>query len=174
MSIENPRGFLRERYFRIAFEVGVWAKGAFALVELAGGVLAFFVSHRLIVALASDLTQGELAENRHDLIANFLMRSAENSSVSTQHFTAIYLSSHGLIKLWLAIGLLRRRLWYYPTAIVIFTLFIAYQLYRYTATHSIWLLLITALDVIVIGLTWHEYRFLGGHPGAAKGPTPLV
>jgi len=34
------------------------------------------------------------------------------------------------------------------------------QLYRYSYTHSIWLLLVTVLDLIVIGLTWHEYKYL--------------
>ncbi|MHB8885982.1 MAG: DUF2127 domain-containing protein [Methylovirgula sp.] len=69
------------------------------------------------------------------------------------------------MKLWLIIGLLRKKLWYYPVAIVVFGLFIAYQLYRYAFSHSVWLLLITVLDVVVIGLTWHEYRFLHGRPG---------
>ena len=42
----------------------------------------------------------------------------------------------------------------------IFGLFIVYQLYRLSLTHSLWLLVITAVDVLVIGLTWHEYRYL--------------
>jgi Predicted membrane protein (DUF2127) len=63
-----------------------------------------------------------------------------------------------------------RRLWYYPVAIIVFALFIAYQLYRYTFSHSVWLLLITALDIIVIALTWHEYRFMRApHQAAASG-----
>ena len=75
-------------------------------------------------------------------------------------FAAVYLLGHGVIKLWLIIGLLREKLWYYPTALVVFGLFIVYQLYRYSFTHSIWLLLITIVDLVVIGLTWHEYRYL--------------
>ena len=43
---------------------------------------------------------------------------------------------------------------------VAFGLFIAYQLYRYTYTHSIWLLLFSVLDLGVIALTWHEYRYI--------------
>jgi uncharacterized membrane protein len=34
------------------------------------------------------------------------------------------------------------------------------QLYRYVFTHSPWLLVLTALDLVVILLTWHEYRLL--------------
>jgi uncharacterized membrane protein len=45
-------------------------------------------------------------------------------------------------------------------ALVVFGLFIVYQLYRYTHTHSIWLLAITGLDIVVIMLTWYEFRHL--------------
>jgi len=60
----------------------------------------------------------------------------------------------------LIIGLLREKLSYYPVAIAVFALFIAYQLYRFSFTHSIGLMLIAMVDVVVIGLTWHEYKYL--------------
>jgi uncharacterized membrane protein len=65
-----------------------------------------------------------------------------------------------LAELWLIVGLLRQKLWYYPVAIVVFSLFAVYQLYRFAFSHSVWWLLITAVDLIVIGLTWHEYKYL--------------
>ena len=74
-----------------------------------------------------------------------------------------YLLSHGVIKAVLIVGLLREKLWYYPVAIIVFVSFILYQLYRFNHTHSIWLLLITLLDIVVIWLTWHEYRYLQKH-----------
>ena len=80
--------------------------------------------------------------------------------MSTRNFTAVYLLSHGVIKLGLIIGLLRERLGSYPVATAIFGLFIVYQLFRFSLTHSLWLVVITAVDVLVIGLTWHEYRYL--------------
>jgi uncharacterized membrane protein len=106
------------------------------------------------------MTREELLEDPRDFIANYLFQSAQHFSVSARNFTAVYLLSHGVIKLWLIIGLLRQRLGYYPVAISIFGLFIVYQLYRFSLTHSLWLLVITAVDVLVIGLTWHEYRYL--------------
>ena len=65
--------------------------------------------------------------------------------------------SHGVVKLWLIIGLLRQKLWYYPLAAAVFGLFIVYQ---YSFTNSLWLLVLSAVDVAVIALTWHEYRYL--------------
>ena len=46
-------------------------------------------------------------------------------------FAAIYLLSHGVIKVVLVASLFRELLWAYPAAIVVFTLFIVYQLYPY-------------------------------------------
>jgi uncharacterized membrane protein len=41
--------------------------------------------------------------------------------------------------------------------------FIVYQLYRYTQTHGFGLLLLTLLDLVVVGLTWHEYGLMCRH-----------
>jgi len=149
-----------EKNIRLAFYVSLWAKGAFALSEVVGGVAGFFVSTQLMREFAVWVTRHEFAEDPHDVVANLFLDSIQNLTVGTLNFAAIYLLAHGVIKLWLIIGLLRRRLWYYPVAIIIFGLFIVYQLYRYSYTHSIWLLLVTVLDLIVIGLTWHEYKYL--------------
>lgn len=151
---------LDKKSVHLAFRISLWTKGVFALTEVAGGIAAFFVTRQFLVEAASTITQGELAEDPRDLVANVLLHSAQHLSLGARYFTALYLLSHGVIKLWLLTGLLRERLRYYPTALVVFALFVFYQLYRFDATHSLWLLVITAVDALVIGLTWHEYRYL--------------
>jgi len=42
--------------------------------------------------------------------------------------------------------------------IALLTLFIAYQLYRISYTHSLGLIFLTLFDVFVVWLTWKEYR----------------
>lgn len=46
----------------------------------------------------------------------------------------------------------------YPASLVVMTLFIAYQVYRYTYTHGIGLIFLTLFDLVVMWLVWHEYR----------------
>ncbi len=104
------------------------------------------------------LTQEELVEDPRDVVANALLRWAGGLSVQTEHFYALYLLSHGLVKLALVAGLLRNKLWAYPASIVVMLGFIAYQLYRYSYTHSPGLIALTVLDVVVIALVWHEWR----------------
>ena len=149
-----------EKNIHLVFEVSLWLKGVFALLEIVAGIATYFVPQQLLLSLVQWVTKDEFAEDPHDLVANYLLHSVQNLSIGAQDFAAIYLLAHGVIKLWLIIGLLRKRLWYYPVAIIVFGLFIVYQLYRFTFTHSVWLILITALDVVVIALTWHEWRYL--------------
>jgi uncharacterized membrane protein len=162
-----PRRLLDQTKVHLVFEVSLWLKGLFAVSEIMAGIAVYFISQQFLLSIVLWVTKDEFAEDPHDLIANFLLHTVQNLSVSAQSFTALYLLAHGVIKLWLIIGLLREKLWYYPVSLVVFALFIIYQLYRYTITHSVWLLLITALDMVVIALTWREYRFLRGrlqHP----------
>lgn len=151
---------LSEHNLHIAFRISLFLKGLFALSEILAGIGTYFVTRRLLVEIVRTVTRAELSEDPRDFVANYLLHSAQNLSIGAEHFAGLYLLSHGIVKLWLIVGLLRQRLWYYPTAIVVFTAFIAYQLYRFTFTHSVWLLLLTVVDALVIALSWHEYRFL--------------
>lgn len=154
------RKFFGENSLHLAFRIGLFLKGAFALTESIAGIAAYFFTQRLLHSLVYTITQDELAEDSRGLIANFLRQSVNHFTGNTQHFAAYYLLGHGVVKLWLIIGLLRKQLWYYPVAIAVFGLFVVYQLYRFSFTHSLWLLLITALDLAVMALTWYEYQFL--------------
>jgi uncharacterized membrane protein len=151
---------LEEKNIHLVFEVSLFLKGAFAIAEVLAGIGVYFVTQQFLFRLVERVTREELLEDRRDWIANYLFQSAQHFSVSTRNFTAVYLLSHGVVKLWLIVGLLRGKLRYYPIAIAVFGLFILYQLYRFNLTHSVWLLLITAVDMVVIGLTWHEYGYL--------------
>lgn len=169
MSLVAIKNYLfEEKRIHLFFVVSLWSKGAFALSEIIGGIAAFFVTKQFLVNVALWVTQHEFAEDPHDVIANYLLHSVQTLSIGAQDFAAIYLLGHGIIKLWLIVGLLRERIWYYPVALMVFGLFIVYQLYRYSFTHSIWLLLITVIDLIVIGLTWHEWRYLRVATNATK------
>lgn len=149
-----------EKNVHLAFEISLMLKGVFALAEIAVGIFAYVVTRQFLLDMVHAITRTELTEDPRDFVANYLLHAAQSLSVSSQHFTAFYLLSHGVIKLWLIIGLWRKKLGYYPTAIAVFGLFILYQVYRYSFKHSLLLLLITALDVVVIGLTWFEYQHL--------------
>jgi uncharacterized membrane protein len=149
-----------EKNVRRAFEVSLVLKGILAILEILGGVLVYFVTQEFLLKLILAFTKQEFIEDPDDTLARYLIQFAQDFSVNSRLFVSFYLLSHGIVKLFLIVGLMRRKLSYYPAAILVFTLFIVYQLYRFSFTHSIWLLLITLLDAVVIWLTWHEYKLI--------------
>jgi uncharacterized membrane protein len=125
-----------------------------------GGIALFVVTPGLILRVVRVLTQDELTEDPRDLVANALRHAARHLTFATEHFMAIYLLVHGLVKVILVWALLARVLLAYPISMVIFTGFIVYQMYRYTFTHGAGLLILSALDLVVIALILLEYRAL--------------
>ncbi|HEV2751968.1 MAG TPA: DUF2127 domain-containing protein [Gemmatimonadales bacterium] len=150
----------RERIVHLLFEIGVIAKGIDGVLEIVGGVLLLLISPTQLHYIARILTQHELSEDPHDIVANYILHSSQGLSAGVKLFGAIYLLWHGVVKGGLVTALLLKRRWAYPTAIVAFLLFLVYQLYRYSHTSAPELLLLSVLDVVVILLTWFEYRRL--------------
>ena len=145
------------------FRFSVILKGLHALTEIAGGLLFHFVSAPTVLHWVNLLTQEELTEDPRDFVATHLLSAAQNLTGATQSFYAFYLISHGLIKVVLVAGLLKEKLIAYPLSLAALGGFIAYQLYRYSYTHSFGLIVLTVFDLIVIALVWHEWRLLRRH-----------
>jgi uncharacterized membrane protein len=151
---------MNEHRIHQIFQISIILKGAHALIESAGGIALYLISTDSILALVNRITQEELLEDPHDFLATRLLHMAQDFSVANKSFYAFYLLSHGLVKLWLVVGLLRNRLWSYPASLVVMTAFIVYQLYRFSYTYSVGLILLTIFDVFVIVLIWHEWRLI--------------
>lgn len=140
------------------FEVGIILKGLDGVLEVLGGLLLVLVSPAAIDRIVTTLTQHELSEDPHDLIATHLLKTAHGLTGSAVRFGAAYLLSHGLVKIVLVVALLRNRLWAYPWMIAFLVAFIIYQGYRLTFKPSFGLAALTAFDIFIAWLTWREYR----------------
>ena len=150
----------RQSLVHIAFRIGIFFKGLDGALEIFGGLLLFFIKPETISRVVIALTQRELGRDQDDAVASYLVQGARRFSASSQTFAGVYLLSHGVIKIFLVASLLRGRLLAYPMAIVVFTLFIVYQMYRYYLHPSIEMIALSILDAIVIVLTGLEYRRL--------------
>ena len=125
---------------------------------MAAGVALYLVSNAAILGIVHWLTRGELTEDPRDFIANMLVHSAEALSVAEKTTAAVYLLSHGAIKLFLVIMVLRDKSWAYPLFMAALALLIAYQSYQIALGFSLWMTVLTVFDAAVLVLTWHEYR----------------
>ena len=130
----------------IAFEVGIVLKGLNGLVELVGGILMLVFSPSAVRQFIVTVS------HRPDFAAKL--------SSHDERFAAIYLLSHGIIKGVLVYGLLKEQMWAFPWAIAIFAAFGVYQIIHYVVQPSIWMIILTVLDVFVILLTIAEWRRL--------------
>jgi uncharacterized membrane protein len=142
---------MHEERIHEIFVVSIVLKGLHALIEIVGGIALYFFRTATIVHWLY-----ARAGESNDLIAKF----ARTFTGKEHHFYALYLVSHGLVNLAIVIALLSQRLWAYPATFAVLISFMGYQLYRYTYTHDIGLIALTMLDLIVLGLAWHEYALV--------------
>jgi uncharacterized membrane protein len=138
------------------FRVSLILKAADAVLEMVGGVLFLVVPPSALGRIVVALTQHELSEDPHDLVANFL-REATQHLVGARSFGAVYLLSHGVSKIVLVVEIFRGRLWAYPAMLVLLGAFIVYQTYRLVHAFTIGMLALTLFDLFVVWLTWREY-----------------
>jgi uncharacterized membrane protein len=148
-----------DRIYRL-FRISVVLKGANALLEIAGGILAFGIRPGVITDIALYLTQGELARHPNDFFAGQLLQWAQHYSIGSARFAAFYLLSHGSVKLGLVIGLLKGQMWAYPSSLAVFGIFVLYQTYLFTLNHSPAVILLTLFDLIVMWFIWREYKIV--------------
>lgn len=150
-------------FIHIGFEIGLLFKGIDGALEIIGGILLLFLNPSRLSRLTQFLLKHELSEDPKDRVANALLTLSQNFSIDSQYFGIFYLITHGIIKFFIIFLLWRRKLWAYPFAIVTLTLFIFYQIYRFSIDHSIWLILLSLFDLIMIILTYLEYRRMKIH-----------
>ena len=107
----------------------------------------------LLVRLAAK----ELLHDPHDRIAATLRHLADDLDGHAS-FPAVYLIAYGVVKVVLAIALLRDHRGAYPLAIVTLGALAAYQVYRFTHTHASMLPVLAAVDIAIAWLVWREGR----------------
>lgn len=152
---------LRERRaIRLYFDVSVILKGLVSFLEVVAGVVALFVPVSVLTDFLLNLAGGELVEQPGDLLAQTVVHAAQQLSLTSGTFIAVYLLSRGLIKLLLVVALLRNQLWAYPVSLVVLGAFVAYQAYQFGIGHSLFIVLLTIFDLIVMYFIWREWRIL--------------
>ncbi len=73
------------------------------------------------------------------------------------YFIAAYLIFWGAVDVVLSISLLKHKLWAFPVSLVLIFVFVLYEIFRYTHTHSGILLGIIVVDIFLIWIIRSEY-----------------
>jgi len=150
----------KKEFMHRLFRVSIFIKGIDGILEFIGSLILFFVSSSLITNFVETIFQHELTQDPTDLIANYLINTSLNISLSTQLFAAIYLFIHGVTKIGIVLSLWYNKLRSYPLAGFILFLFVVYQIFRLIKTPSLILLFLTIIDIIILLLLGFEYKRL--------------
>lgn len=140
------------------FRASLLLKGLLAGAETIAGLGLLLTPNLAILTLVSWLTRNELTQDPTDAMARWFRHAAEVFPIQTQHFYAWYLGTHGALKLVMVLLLARGVRWAYPAAMLVLGGFVTYQVHHWTVTHSPALLLLSAFDLAMIALIWHEWR----------------
>ena len=161
--MNHKNALKRENFLHLLFKGVILFKGVFGILQIFVGAFILMVNRAAVGEFLLYAAHGELLEDPTDPFANLVVRFAENLSANTETFIGAYFLVYGAIKLFLVIGLLRRKEWSYSTAIILLSLFISYELYRVMHTHSLFLGVMIAIDMLTILLIYQEYKSVLRH-----------
>ncbi len=155
------RSLFSESNIHLIFQISLLLKLVHSLFEIAAGIVLAWTSSSTVLAIANFLTRNELRQDPHDLVANLVERGAQSLATGAKGSAVFFLLSHGFVELVLVTGIFTEKRWAYPAFILALALLIGYQTYQVLLSFSGWLFFLTLFDIIVLVLTWHEYRLLG-------------
>ena len=149
----HPKTLLDKTY-----EIGIIIKGIDGTLELIGGVLVLALSPQAINSTTRFLTQNSLQEDPHNFIAVHIAHAGHSLASGHNIFAALFLLTHGLVKVVLVTCLLLNKLWAYPWALGALGLFLVYQAYQLITAPTLGMSLLTVLDIAIIGLIYREWQ----------------
>ena len=160
-GVKNKIGFMLKFKLPViihdAFEVGITLKALHAVLQITGSIFLFTAATK--VGSWLELISGfELKEDPGSWIANYMTNLGGYLTQGSHYFPAIYLLVYGILNLFLAFCLWRKKLWAYPLASSLYSLLVLYQIYRFFTFYSGTLLVFTLIDISVIMLTVLEYK----------------
>jgi uncharacterized membrane protein len=151
---------MRRIHFNLdkVFEISILLKVIDAVFELIGGILLLTISPHFIDRATNALTKHELSEDPHDFIATLISHAGHSLAHNSRIFGGIYLLLHGIVKLAVLIGVLKRKLWAYPGLVIILFAFVCYQMWSVLHKFTWGLTLLSVFDIFIIILTWLEWQ----------------
>jgi uncharacterized membrane protein len=140
------------------FRISILLKALEAILEIISGAILFFITPHFINHWGGVLTRGELSEDPNNYIANFLSHSIHHLASISTTYAAVYLLTHGVIKLVALVAVLKDKFWGYPLLLIVLAIFIVYQTIQLAHNVTLGLLALNIFDTFVVILTTLEWR----------------
>ena len=154
------RSINKDTIVDIGFYGGLAIKAINALLEFIGGLLLMLISNERLDQIIQLIALPVLREEPNHTLMNYLVIISQSFSSSTQNTVAIFMLLHGMTKLAVIWPLWKKKLWAYPPAVVVFGLFVAYEIYCYMQSPSVLLPILIIIDAAIIVMIILEYKHL--------------
>ena len=143
----------------IAYIATIAVKGFDGGLETLVGLVIWLTGPQRLYRWVVRTTAPELYDGDHVQAVQAIRRGAEHLAITGGHFVVFYLLVHGVLKLTLAVVLLRGGgRWVFPVGAFILTSFIAFMCYRLSEQWSGWLLGFALFDALTLALVLNEWR----------------
>lgn len=141
-----------------AYLVTIAIKGFDGALETLAGLLIWITGPQLLYRWAVRLTAPELGGNHED-VALAIRQGAQHLAINGAGFIVFYLLIHGMLKLGIAIALMRGKgRWIFPVSALVLSGFIAFMVEKLTHQWSNWLCGFAAFDALTLALVLNEWR----------------
>ena len=145
-----------------AYLGAILIKGFDGAVETLAGLIIALTGPERIYEWVFRLTAPELNGGRPHPALHAIRSGAAKLADGPHQFVIFYLLVHGLLKLTIAVALLKGTArWVFPVTSLILTGFIAYMSWRLSLRWSDWLLGAALFDLLTLGLVLNEWRAHG-------------
>lgn len=151
---------LKEKYWHEFFIISMCIKTLTGLVETVSGFLLLWISPLDLAGILNRFSRGETLEDPGDFFLAYSHQYLQHLTAATKDFAGLYILAHGLINLFLVLGLIKEKTWAYLVAIGVLISFMMYQLFRIAMNHSVPLSVLTVFDAFFVVIIWHEYNYL--------------
>lgn len=142
------------------FQISMWWRIIYGFIRVLLGLAMLRLINTDISDVLYTLFQHELFEDRMDTLYLILSQFLTDHSYTITYFLAGYFLFWGFTDVFLSYAMLRHILWAFNVGFVLIALFICYEMYRYTHTHSVILLGVIVVDIVIIWIMYREYRQL--------------
>lgn len=150
----------RRKILHRLFLAGIWLKGLDGILELGCGLLLLVASPEALDRHIVVIIHHEMQHDSGHLFVAALRHIANHLTIDSKLAAGAYLTGNGMVKVLLAFGILRGKLWYYPAGLTIIGLFVLLQCGRLAFHFSFLMLAANFVDLAILLLIWREYRHI--------------
>jgi len=143
--------------FDLIFKTVLWWRILYGSFKILLGITLINFVGTSFYEIFRAIMSHEIIEDPTDLLIRVVSFFLQHSPQTITYFVSVYLIFWGFIEIFLSINLLREKLWAFPTSIITIGLFVVYEVYRVTHTHSLILLVIIIIDIVIVYIIYREY-----------------